>query len=135
MAFFEWSADLEIDGADIDQDHRQLIDLINQLHQFTVDGQGREIVGEVLEQLLTYTEQHFQREERLMVSLGFPDVQQHQRKHEELTARMRELQQLHQAASMAVPSLLSSTLRDWLSLHIRRSDREIREHLKRGRLK
>ena len=85
MAFFEWSADMEIDGGDIDRDHRQLIEYINRLHEYTLDGQGREIVGEVLEQLLTYTEQHFEREERLMTSLGFPGVKEHHRKHQELS--------------------------------------------------
>ena len=127
MAFFEWSADMEIDGGDIDRDHRQLIEYINRLHEYTLDGQGREIVGEVLEQLLTYTDQHFEREERLMTSLGFPGVKEHHRKHLELSARMRELSQLHQSGSLSVASLLSVSMRDWLSLHIRRTDQEIRQ--------
>jgi hemerythrin len=133
MAFFEWSADMEIDGGDIDRDHRQLIEYINRLHEYTLDGQGREIVGEVLEQLLTYTDQHFEREERLMTSLGFPGVKEHHRKHQELSARMRELSQLHQSGSLSVASLLSVSMRDWLSLHIRRTDQEIRQWIKTSR--
>ncbi len=132
MAFFEWSADMAIDGGVIDQDHQQLIALVNQLHRYTAEGQGREVVGEVLAELLGYTEAHFRREEQLMVEWGFPDLPAHRVKHERLVLRMQELQRLHDAGSMAVAALLSVAMRDWLSLHIRRSDREIRAHRQGG---
>ena len=63
MAYFEWAADLEIDHGPIDADHRQLVDLVNALHTATSQGQGQEVVGGVMARLITYTQQHFTREE------------------------------------------------------------------------
>ena len=41
MAYFEWADDLVIDHGPIDQDHRHLVDLVNQLHTATSQGRGR----------------------------------------------------------------------------------------------
>ena len=38
MAYFEWADDMVIDGGPIDQDHRVLVDLVNELHSATVRG-------------------------------------------------------------------------------------------------
>ena len=45
-------------------------------------------------------------------------------------ARLHELQKKHQAGSITVASELSTVLRDWLSLHIRRNDKELRTFFK-----
>ena len=55
MAYFEWGPDLEIDHGPIDADHRQLVELVNELHTATSQGQGQEVVASVMERLISYT--------------------------------------------------------------------------------
>lgn len=129
MSFFEWTPDMEIDGGAIDDDHRQLIALINQLHEHTVESRGREAVGQVLRDLIRYTEEHFKREEAVMAAVGYPLTAEHHQQHERLVDRMQELNHLHATHSLAVSSLLSLACRDWLSLHIGRSDRDLAQHI------
>jgi len=126
MAYFEWADDLAIDHGPIDRDHRHLVDLVNQLHTATSQGRGREVVQRVLDELLAYTRDHLSREEALMRSVGFPSLKQHQIGHAHFIGQLEELKRKYEAGSITVASQLSSVLRDWLSLHIRRSDKEAR---------
>jgi len=133
MAYFEWADDLAIDyGGPIDQDHRKLVDLVNELHTATSEGRGREVVAQVLERLIAYTTEHLGREEHEMAQAGFPSLEEHRRWHHKFIADLHSLQVKYEAGSVTVAAQLSMVLRDWLSLHIRRSDRELREFLKRS---
>lgn len=131
MAYFEWADDLVIDHGPIDRDHRHLVDLVNQLHTATSQGRGREVVQGVLDALLAYTRDHLNREEALMRSVGFPHLEQHQIGHAHFIGQLEALKRQYEAGSITVASQLSSVLRDWLSLHIRRSDKEARAFVRK----
>lgn len=124
MAYFEWAADLVIDQGPIDQDHRHLVGLVNELHTATSQGIGQDVVGKILEQLITYTQEHLTREEHIMELACFSNLTAHQLGHQKFIENLRELQHKYQNGSSMVAAQLSALLRDWLSLHIRRSDRE-----------
>ncbi|MBI5927121.1 MAG: hemerythrin family protein [Aquabacterium sp.] len=129
MAYFEWADDLVIDRGPIDQDHRHLIDLVNELHTATSRGCGHEVVGDILDRLSQYTHEHLRREEQVMASVGFPHLEGHQRGHGKFVADLESLQTKYEHGSITTAAQLSALLRDWLSLHIRRSDRELRNYL------
>ncbi len=131
MAYFEWADDLAIDaGGPIDQDHRHLVDMVNALHTATSEGRGREVVGPILEELIAYTDAHLRREEQEMARVRFPTLEEHLRWHRKFIADLNDLRRRYEAGSVTVAAQLSMVLRDWLSLHIRRSDRELREFLR-----
>ena len=54
-------------------------------------------------------------------------------KHHVIAAQLQALADRQEVGSITVASLLSSLMRDWLSLHIRRSDRELVAFLKAKR--
>lgn len=128
MAYFEWADDMEIDGGGpIDQDHQLLVELVNELHTATSRGAGREVVGGILSRTISSTREHLRREEELMEQKGFPDLEVHKQGHDSFMERLLALQQKHESGSLTVAAQLSATLRDWLSLHIRRNDKELRK--------
>jgi hemerythrin len=131
MAYFEWADDMVIDGGPIDADHQHLVDMVNDLHTATTEGRGREVVGGILEQLIRYTADHLHREEAQMAAAQFPNLEGHRKGHAAFVALLTELQQRYAAGQITVAAQLSSVLRDWLSLHIRRSDKELLAFLKR----
>ncbi|MDD2692758.1 MAG: hemerythrin, partial [Simplicispira sp.] len=53
----------------------------------------------------------------------------HKQGHTHFVNKLHELRQKQQQGSVTVASQLSSVLRDWLSLHIRRNDKELRQFL------
>lgn len=129
MAYFEWADDMAIDHGPIDEDHQRLVALVNELHTATSAGSGQDVVEKVLTELIRYTLAHLQREEQVMATLHFPHLEQHKVRHAQFTDQLQSLQKKYEAGSITVASQLSSVLRDWLSLHIRRSDKEIKSFL------
>lgn len=130
MSYFEWADDMVIDRGPIDQDHMNLVNLVNELHTATSEGRGHEVVDDILKRLITYTLEHLDREERFLASVNFPNLAQHQRGHQAFAKRLNGLKARYDDGSITVASQLSTVLRDWLSLHIRREDKEVLDHIK-----
>jgi hemerythrin-like metal-binding protein len=126
MAYFEWADDMVIDNGPIDEDHRTLVAQVNELHTATSQGSGQAMVAALLERLIRDTEDHLRREEHQMALVEFPNLEGHKKGHAHFVSELRALQQKHLGGSITVASQLSTVLRDWLSLHIRRNDKELR---------
>ena len=126
MAYFEWAKDMEIDSGPIDADHRKLVDLVNELHTATTQGKGKQVVGRLLERLVRDTDEHLREEERVMAQAGFPKLEGHKKGHDAFVSDLRDLQEKQRAGQVTVAAQLSAVLRDWLSVHIRRNDKELR---------
>lgn len=131
MAFFEWADDFVIDHGPIDTDHLQLVALVNELHTATTQGTGHQVVGDIIKRLVAYTRLHFAREEQIMASARFSGLVAHQASHRQIIVQLEALQHKHDGGSITVASQLSTLLRDWLSVHIRRSDKELLFFLKK----
>ena len=132
MAYFEWHHDIAIDGGGpIDQDHQLLVGLVNELHSATSRGAGRQVVGSILDRTIESTREHLRREEQLMEQKGFPDLAAHKSGHEAFMESLYALQGKHAQGHITVAAQLSSVLRDWLSLHICRNDKELRKFERR----
>ncbi|MDZ4076697.1 MAG: bacteriohemerythrin [Hylemonella sp.] len=131
MAYFEWAQDMVIDGGPIDEDHKHLVQLVNTLHDATTEGRGREVVGNILQELIRYTADHLRKEEHTMEQAGFPNLERHKIGHQAFVNQLEKLQRRYQEGSIAVAAQLSTVLRDWLSIHIRRNDRELLEFMRR----
>lgn len=129
MAYFEWAEDMAIDHGPIDADHQHLVQLVNDLHTATTDGRGHEVVGAILDELVRYTADHLAREERQMAAASYPQLEGHKVGHAHFVADLRRLQARYQEGHITVAAQLSTVLRDWLSLHIRRSDKALQAFL------
>jgi len=133
MAYFEWAKDMVIDHGPIDEDHRQLVELVNMLHTATSEGRGIEVIDDVLHKVIDYTLGHLRREEALLESIQYPKLEQHKRQHQQFADELTALQRKFEAGSITVAAQLSLVLREWLSLHIRRSDKEMLPYLRTRR--
>lgn len=123
MAYFNWGDDLAVGNLQVDDDHKQLIGFVNELHTATSRGEGREVVGEILSGLIKYTQEHFQREEHYMERLRYPKLDAHRRQHAALIKTVLEMRDKYERGHVTVPAQVSALLRDWLSIHIRREDK------------
>ena len=109
----------------IDEEHQQILDLIRRLKDVR-RGREREVTREVLEELRDYTARHFHHEERLFLSVGFPEADAHIEEHRTLIAKVDQMladkDHLHRAN-------LAQVLGDWVVHHILEVDREYAEYL------
>ncbi len=133
MPLMEWRKDFEVGIESMDDQHRRLVDLINELHDAMKVGRGDEKVGTVLDALIQYTKTHFTAEEALMEAHGYPDLGAHHEKHQELINQVLLLRQGHRNHRLGVGISTSVFLRDWLSRHIQGTDRKYAQHIQQSK--
>ena len=107
MTYLTWSNDLAVGNSFIDGDHQKLIDMVNRLHALMAEGKGKDVLDKVLHNLITYTQEHFRREEDLMRKMGYPGLEEHKTEHEKLLLQVLELQKKFQsgAATLSIQVL------------------------------
>jgi hemerythrin-like metal-binding protein len=125
MTYLVWSNDLAVGNTFIDNDHQKLIDMVNRLHALMQEGKGKEVLDKVLGNLITYTREHFRREEDLMRKMQFHGFSAHQQEHEKLLQQVMELQRKFESGAATLSLQVLHFLRDWLINHIGKSDREL----------
>lgn len=121
-AYLVWNDSLAVGNSFIDHDHQKLIDMVNRLHTLMQEGKGKEVLGKVLHNLITYTQEHFKREEDLMHKLGYAGMADHQYEHQKLLTQVLDLQVKYESSAGTLSIQVLHFLRDWLVNHIGKSD-------------
>ena len=129
MALVTWNDSYNVNIKSFDSQHKQLFDLINQLHDSMMVGKGKEVMGDVLKSLLTYTKTHFSDEERLLKMHKYPDFDRQVKEHNNFVQQVTDLQQKHAAGNAAITLTTLNFLRDWLQKHINGEDKKYSSYL------
>ena len=116
---------MSVGVASLDDDHKKLIGIINELHDGIVAGHKKEILAAVLDQLVDYTKFHFTKEEELFLKTKYLGASTHMMEHASFVSRITNLQERLKSAPVAMLDLeLMSYLRNWLLTHIQGSDKK-----------
>ncbi|CAN5706729.1 hypothetical protein BH11PSE12_BH11PSE12_15410 [soil metagenome] len=134
MEFFSWTDELSVGNALIDQDHFELVTLVNELHEAAQAGKSGTIIAKTLETLFRYTQEHFQREELLMEHINYADIAEHCEQHQKLIAQVLVLQNAFERGRSEVASSTAELLRYWLLHHIQRTDKKLALEIKKSGL-
>ena len=113
-----WDDTLSVDGGEIDDDHRRLVDLFNILSRSVTEGDAAEYIEAVLEELISCTIWHFRHEERLMLMYKYDGIEEHKDEHNDLIDSVKELQQKFRKEGKLLTSEDIEYLEDWLTQHI-----------------
>ncbi|BAL22747.1 bacteriohemerythrin [Azoarcus sp. KH32C] len=129
MFTIDWTPDLEVGVAEIDEDHRVMVAMLNRIMKA---GGRHETTQAVLEELGRYTLHHFEREERLMVECRYEFADLHRREHRALYDEIR-----HQIDDLIARerrlSELAKFMQRWLLRHIVAEDRLLALAIRRHR--
>ena len=127
--YVEWKDEYSVGIDSIDQQHKRLVNLINQLHTAVTYSTGEEFEREALDELVDYTKTHFSYEEGLMEQNGYPDFDAHKAQHVEMIQKVDEvLAEYEKNQDTAMNSALSY-LSDWLINHINGTDKQYSSYL------
>ena len=119
---FHWSEAFSVHIAILDEQHRNLIDAVNQLDEALRTGEGNSVVDAVLEKLAEYAGVHFATEESLMQQHHFPGLTIHRAQHEDFRKHMGEFLQARKTGSQCVPVSIMLFVETWLKQHLLKSD-------------
>lgn len=131
MPRVEWDPAMETGDSSVDDQHRGLLGLFNDLVSAEESGDEPR-VWEVLQQLSDYVLVHFSAEESLMLQHGYPSelTSAHVGEHRDLTAQTRALVLEYRNAEHASVLPLVEFLQRWLAQHIECSDRCFVDYLR-----
>ena len=124
MALMEWSPGFSVKVKKFDDQHKKLVDLVNQLHDAMKAGEGITVLGTVLQSLIAYTGSHFADEEKMMQAHAYPDYARHKALHVDLVKKVLELQEKLKTGNAMLTMTVMSFLKDWLVNHIQVEDKK-----------
>jgi hemerythrin len=128
-----WSDDLSVGIDEIDEQHKVLVGLLNDLNRAIREHHGNDACLEILDRLVDYTRIHFAVEESLMRIFEYPDYENHKAEHEELVEEVMSMRREIVEEERKISFKLLHFLKMWLTQHIMDSDQEYSEHfLKQG---
>jgi len=125
MAIAKWSDELTTGVYEVDNQHKQLIKMVNDLHEALSQGKGKDVIEEAIHFLSNYVIEHFQAEEKLMLKQGYAGYTAHKREHGKFVADFTDLVKEYNSTGSA--SFLAITLQQsivqWLVNHIMKVDK------------
>ena len=132
MPLYMWDKSLEVGNQLIDEQHRQLIDALNNFLTAHDEKKSNDELKKSLNFLNDYTIKHFFEEEQLQRKYEYPDYENHKKLHDGLKKVVRDLQVqlLMKGPSESLFNDVKTRVGDWLVAHIKTQDTRIGVHLK-----
>lgn len=123
MALIVWNEKLSVGVPSIDAQHCVLVKSLNELHDAMLKGEGKNLTGPLLRNLLAYTRDHFSAEEAMMATANYPALAEHRIRHGDLTKKVEDYVARFESGEITLNLHLLNFLRDWLTNHIQKEDR------------
>lgn len=120
--FFKWSSDYSVGIKTIDDQHQELVNILNRMFVAVSRREGNKVIGGILDALMSYTQTHFTLEERLMRLADYEDIDSHMLVHKNLIAELNQISNKYMLEEKPVYFELLSFLRTWLREHIQGCD-------------
>lgn len=124
MAYLTWNEKYSVGVKEIDSQHQNLVNLINELHEAMKQGKGKAIMSQVLQTLIDYTATHFGTEEKYMTSFKYPQLSSHKLEHEEFVKKVLDFQKEYNSGKLALTLDVMAFLKEWLVSHIQGTDKK-----------
>ena len=135
MSLMQWTPAMSVGMDELDNDHKVLIKVINDLADNADNESRRDVVRQCLVSLRRYAEFHFAREEKAMSACGYPQLEIHKGEHRDFVKRIQDVTARFDAgpedAAGIVNNELLEFLKGWLNHHILiedMADRPLMEH-------
>jgi len=127
MQFFYWNKNFEIGIPAVDEQHRRLVDMINDLAGAISDGAKLPEIHDLFGTLMEYAAVHFRDEELLLEqsALSAEAKEKHRKAHRGFVDKAKDVTQHHDLLKTEVAEGVLEFLITWLISHILGSDKQI----------
>lgn len=127
--FVQWKDDLSVNIGVIDDDHKQLLTLINNLQSAVYYPTGEAFERKALDELVSYTKYHFSREEDMMRENGYSEYEEHKRQHDAMIEKVGVFLGEYEKDKEGTIEKLTQYLKRWLLEHIAGTDQRYSKFL------
>lgn len=117
MSLLQWKHEFSVGIAAMDDEHREMMNLINTTHEKLGSDPDAEQIDNCLGEIFNTISSHFALEEKLMRDKRYAEYQAHKDDHEDLLDQIRELMDDYHENPIAGATRLEHSLSDWFAGH------------------
>lgn len=124
MPLINWSENLSVNIKEIDDQHKRLVTMLNELHDAMKAGRGNDSLRKIFDGLLQYVGTHFATEEKYMSMHSYPGYTAHKGEHAKLTEKVLDLKKRFEQGAPVLTVEVMNFLKEWLQNHIIGTDKK-----------
>jgi hemerythrin-like metal-binding protein len=128
MSYIDWTDDFSVKVEKIDLQHKNLVAMINELHENMTVHKEQSVQLEIVQKMIAYTDYHFKTEEQLMQETDFPGSANHKVEHEKFVKKALEIKERLDKKGLVLSIEILSYLKQWLKHHILNTDKKYSDH-------
>jgi hemerythrin-like metal-binding protein len=132
QVFFRWLPDYSVNIKTIDDQHLELVHILNGLFAAVSRREGDLVIKEILGALMSYTQKHFSLEENLMRRANYIDIESHMAEHKKLIDQLNQHSNKLMLDGNPIHIEMLGFLRTWLKEHIQGVDTKYSAALKQA---
>jgi hemerythrin len=133
LELVSWSNALSCGVKIIDDQHKGLVDLVNEMFNHVTGNQTQELdyFNRVIHETVNYVKVHFATEEKIMIATKYPGYADHKKEHDIFVLNVVENIKDYQAGKRLTLSSFTKYLKEWILSHIAVMDKGYFEHFKK----
>ncbi len=129
-----WTNELSIGNINVDNDHKQLLDIYNDLVDLIELNKNREEFAKILSKMTDYVLKHFKQEEFYMQELAYPKLTEHKQYHRNYNYKVSMYNVDLLSANPPDPKDILEFLEKWWKNHILNNDLDYENYKKKNEL-
>lgn len=126
----EWSDSLSIGNKSVDEDHKELIHIYNDLVDLILFEKDNSEFARVLSRMTDYSLKHFRKEESYMQRFGYPHIDSHKASHREYIYNVAMYNFDLLGTTPPEPRKIAKFLGKWWTSHIQKLDLDYEKYHK-----
>ena len=130
MFKIEWDKKYEVGNLEIDSEHKVFVRIIQKIIRATEMKKDHNYLERLIYEMLKYADFHFFSEETVMMEMNYPDITSHQKEHEKLLLKLRDMVSIVELEDYSRPMVdLIQFLTDWFVTHTITVDKKLADYL------
>ena len=129
MTLVEWQDEFKIGIDEVDFEHREMIDIINESYIEAKKENSSEAVMDFLGEIFEKISAHFALEEKLMRKWDYDQYEDHKEDHELLLDSIRDIMDEYMDSSSMDDEYFGELLKNWFVNHFASKDARLHEYL------
>jgi len=130
--FVTWSPKLSCGVKIIDDQHMELVNLVNEMFKHVTGNavQEKDYFNRVIQEAVKYVKLHFATEEKIMLATKFAGYPEHKKEHEKFVLAVVSNIKDYEAGKRYTLSTFTRFLKEWILSHIAMMDKRYFEYFK-----
>ena len=129
MVLVEWRDDFKVGIDEVDFEHKEMIDLINESYEEAKKDGSSEAVMDFLGEIFEKISAHFALEEKVMKKLEYDQFEDHKDDHERLLVSIRDIMDEYADETVLDDEKFGLSLKEWFVNHFSTKDARLHSFL------